>query len=537
MPNEHTHSSPIRIFIAYSKHDKSFLDELLKHFFPAIRNKTIAVFYDGVIEAGKEWDKAIKDNLHNSDIILLLVSANFIATDYCYDEEMTAAIALHEQDKAQVIPIMLSPFDFEDMPFAKLNFLPEKAKPISNYLNNHHQAYTEIVLALKKGNYPIALQRRQAKAAAEQAAKEQAEQEAAAKEKAEKQEHTFLDHYQQGNKAFKQEKWEEALEYYNEAQKLHQNGYTPTRETIRAKIDDCNEEINAADYLKRADKCEQQQNYAEAIKQLQAAIKLKPELSETLNPRIKQLQDKAAKEEAKREKEEKAKREGYIETAFGLNLVMKPVEGGTFMMGSSKGLDREKPPHTVTVGDFYMAAYPITQAQWQAVMGNNPSHFKGDDLPVETVSWHDAQDFLEKLSRQTGKAYRLPTEAEWEYAARGGKQRKGYQYAGSDNIEEVAWYSENSGKKTQPVGQKKPNELGLYDMSGNVWEWCNDWYDENYYANSPQDNPRGAVLGSDRVLRGGSWFGNPQSCRVAYRDNYTPGPWINFIGFRLVASQ
>ncbi|HNI45916.1 MAG TPA: toll/interleukin-1 receptor domain-containing protein, partial [Chitinophagales bacterium] len=177
-------STPIQIFIAYSKHDEAYLKALLKHLKPAKKNNTIEVFHDGEIEAGKEWEKTIRANLHQSDIILLLVSANFVATDYCYDEEMIAAIALHEQGKAQVIPIIVTPFDFEDMPFAKLNFLPSKAKPISLYKDEgQHQAYTEIVIALKI-NYKEVYKRREVlqKARQEQEAQEKAEQERQEKE-------------------------------------------------------------------------------------------------------------------------------------------------------------------------------------------------------------------------------------------------------------------------------------------------------------------------------------------------------------------
>ena len=156
------------------------------------------------------------------------------------------------------------------------------------------------------------------------------------------------------------------------------------------------------------------------------------------------------------------------------------VKGGTFMMGAtpeqgSDAGDGEKPVHSVTVSDFYIGKYEVTQAQWKAVMGKNPSHYKGENRPVERVSWYDIQKFIEKLNAKTGKRYRLPTEAEWEYAARGGNQSKGYKYSGSNDIGSVAWYTNNSGDRTHPVGQKQPNELGLYDMTGNVWEWCSDW--------------------------------------------------------------
>jgi formylglycine-generating enzyme required for sulfatase activity/predicted Ser/Thr protein kinase len=220
------------------------------------------------------------------------------------------------------------------------------------------------------------------------------------------------------------------------------------------------------------------------------------------------------------------------------------VKGGTFTMGctSEQGRgcwDSEKPTRRVTVGDFYIGKYEVTQKQWRAVMGtsaslSDPSYFKNcDDCPVESVSWNDIQEFIKKLNQKTGKKYRLPTEAEWEYAARGGSAGSPTRYSGSNNIDEVAWYSSNSGSKTHPVGRKKPNELGLYDMSGNVWEWCSDWYGSDYYKNSPQTNPQGPSSGSYRVLRGGSWYSRAQNCRVSDRYSYTPDSRNGISGFRL----
>jgi formylglycine-generating enzyme required for sulfatase activity len=214
------------------------------------------------------------------------------------------------------------------------------------------------------------------------------------------------------------------------------------------------------------------------------------------------------------------------------------VQGGSFMMGSNDGRDWEKPVHQVTLSDFYIGKFQVTQAQWEATMGNNPSYFKGDDLPVEKVSCNNVQEFIIKLNEKTGRKYRLPTEAEWEYAARGGQKSKGYKYSGSDNFIEVAWCYDNSYSKTHPVGQKKPNELGLYDMSGNVREWCADWYDSDYYKNSPKNNPTGPVRGiRSRVDRGGSWDSHAVYCRVSFRDYSTPDLRNNLIGFRLLRTE
>ena len=223
------------------------------------------------------------------------------------------------------------------------------------------------------------------------------------------------------------------------------------------------------------------------------------------------------------------------------NIEMVYVKGGTFTMGAtaeqgSDAFSNEKPTHSVTVSDFYIGKYEVTQAQWKAVMGSNPSNWTGDNLPVEKVSWDDVQEFIQKLNAQTGKKFRLPTEAEWEYAARGGNQSKGYKYSGSNSISEVAWYDGNSGDKTHPVGQKTPNELGIYDMSGNVWEWCQDWYSSSAYSSSSQTNPTGPSSGSYRVLRGGSWGSNAGRCRVSNRSFTFPDYRDSYYGFRLACS-
>ncbi len=211
------------------------------------------------------------------------------------------------------------------------------------------------------------------------------------------------------------------------------------------------------------------------------------------------------------------------------------VEGGRFMMGSASGDDDEKPVHEVELSSFSIGRYEITQAQWTAVMGSNPSYFSGcDQCPVEQVSWNDAQAFIRMLNQLTGKSYRLPTEAEWEYAARGRDRSKDNIYSGSNYIDIVGWYYLNSGGKTHPVGQKTPNELGIYDMTGNVWEWCADRYGN--YTSTFQRNPRGTSSGSGRVLRGGGWFNNPKDCRTVDRYGYSTDFLGNNYGFRLALS-
>ena len=235
-------------------------------------------------------------------------------------------------------------------------------------------------------------------------------------------------------------------------------------------------------------------------------------------------------------------------TVEGVSFNMIKVKGGTFKMGAqstdpngenydSEAHSQEQPVHSVTLDDYYIGETEVTQELWEAVMGTNPSDFKGSNNPVESVSWNDCQEFIKKLNQLTGKKFRLPTEAEWEYAARGGNKSKGYKYSGSNTIDDVAWYFDNAYDVdgTPQVGTKAPNELGLYDMSGNVWEWCSDWYGE--YSSSSQINPTGPTSGSYRVHRGGGCGNSAQSCRVAYRYGTAPGGRGNILGFRLGCSR
>ncbi|MCI6473929.1 MAG: formylglycine-generating enzyme family protein [Bacteroidales bacterium] len=240
----------------------------------------------------------------------------------------------------------------------------------------------------------------------------------------------------------------------------------------------------------------------------------------------------------------------------GVRFNMVKVDGGTFTMGATAEQqnpeDDEKPVHQVSLSSYYIGETEVTQALWNAVMGNNPSKFRGDNLPVDSVSWYDCQDFIRKLNSLTGKKFRLPTEAEWEFAARGGNKRKGTQYSGSNKIHKVAWYCINSGDKylqnnfiyseleknnckSHKVKTRIANELGIYDMSGNVCEWCQDWY--GAYNSNAQTNPTGSLSGTDRVFRGGSWISYMWICRLSNRENLSPDTRYAYIGFRLALSE
>lgn len=221
----------------------------------------------------------------------------------------------------------------------------------------------------------------------------------------------------------------------------------------------------------------------------------------------------------------------------GVEFSMVKVEGGTFTMGATKDQgsnnSNQRPTHKVSLSTFYIGETEVTQELWQAVMGNNPSKFKGAKLPVENVSWNDCQQFIAKLNKLTGRRFRLPTEAEWEFAARGGNSSKGYKFAGSNNPDNVAWHQGNSGNKPHNVGTKKANELGIYDMSGNVWEWCQDWFGS--YSSNAQTNPKGPSSGTDHLNRGGAWCHESKFAPVFFRGSSgKPDRKVDNLGFRLV---
>ena len=226
------------------------------------------------------------------------------------------------------------------------------------------------------------------------------------------------------------------------------------------------------------------------------------------------------------------------ELGGGVTFEMLLVEGGRFLMGSEdeEAATWESPVHEVEVGDFYIGKYLVSQQVWKSVheSDENPSRFQGDNRPVERVSWQDVQEFLKKLNNLTGRKYRLLSEAEWEYAARGGKKSEGYKYSGSNKLKDVGWYEENSYGETKPVGLKYPNELGLYDMSGNVWEWVEDQWHDNYEG-APINGSAWVDRdeGAERVFRGGGWDFSPQDCRVSFRLNGAPTTRGSFLGFRL----
>jgi formylglycine-generating enzyme required for sulfatase activity len=334
-----------------------------------------------------------------------------------------------------------------------------------------------------------------------------------------------------------------ATKLVKEARELFANkqiALSLTRLKNVAKIDPLNREATKLKeeigkyYLTIGDQQFARKNYSQSIGQYQKAAPLLPD-NAGISGKISQAKQQIAAIEKARQEKARNEAEARQKPIDSFNMVY--VKGGTFQMGSNSGDSDEKPVHSVRVSNFYIGKYEVTQKQWKAIMGGNPSNWKGDNLPVENVSWNDVQEFLRKLNAKTGGNFRLPTEAEWEYACRGGTRSAHYKYAGSNNASEVAWYSGNSGSKTHPVGQKQANELGLYDMSGNVWEWCSDWYSKDYYKNSPSSNPRGPNGGTSRVYRGGSCYRDAGGLRVADRSGNTPDNRYSGLGFRLARTR
>ena len=324
-----------------------------------------------------------------------------------------------------------------------------------------------------------------------------------------------------------------------------------TREAIRAW--QAGKGFSATEYLTEAQ--------AEALVEQgrRAAVEARTEAE-----RQRQAREAAARAEAERQRrarEEAARqRPRQVRNSIGMEFVR--IEAGTFQMGSNDGDDDERPVHRVRISQpFYLGKYEVTRSEfgrfveatgyttgnscwtyesgeWEEHSGRSwraPGYRQSGTDPVVCVSWEDAQAYAGWVSRATEEAYRLPTEAEWEYAARGGRESRGYVYAGSNRLSAVGWYRENSGRQPQPhpVGQKQPNELGLYDMSGNVWEWVQDWYDDDYYSSSPATDPHGPATGARRVYRGGSWNYLARYCRAAYRNRAAPGYRNSYLGVRL----
>lgn len=302
---------------------------------------------------------------------------------------------------------------------------------------------------------------------------------------------------------------------------------------LRSRIDKISQQLTAANNL-LAEKERRISSLEKSLSNTEAMLNnVKAELK-----RYKDAEAKRKAEEEEKRKAEEEKKRGMFNVG-DVEFKMIRVDGGTFTMGATPEMKDayrwEKPTHKVTLSSYRIGETPVTQKLWQAVMGSNPSCFKGEDRPVENVSWDDCQVFIDKLREKVGAKFRLPTEAEWEFAARGGNKSMHTQFSGSNNIDDVAWYNQNSGNCNRYVMMKKSNELGIYDMTGNVWEWCQDVFE--WYDMQDKTDPKGPTKGSKRVFRGGSWCNNADECRISFRNNNPPDVRLDRLGLRLALSE
>lgn len=511
--------TPLKTFIIYARNDSKYKDELLFQLTPLIHNGMINLWHDGDLKPGEEWEVSIKKNLKASEIILVLVSKYCLNSDFIQTQELQMALTKMKEGNARIVPIIVSSCLWEEVAlFKDLQNLPPNTKPISTW-QDEDEAWTEVARGIRS----LAQQLHKEKAETERLEKlalEKAEKERLEKMALEKAEKERLEKMA-FEKAEKERLEKIALEKA-ERERLEKDAKEPTL-TVAELVEAPS--LPEAERL-RMEKEQNTQKFAAVVSPDQQRRIEPPKVAEKENPillfwqkyKIHTLSGLAlllaifflpkllnhnnnsitpTKAEVTPPPITTPPISNYTETVNGVSFVMKAIPGHSFYMGETE----------------------VTQALWQAVMGasttlSNPSNFKNcSQCPVEQVSWDDVQDFIKKLNQLTGKTYRLPKEAEWEYAAKGGQS---YTYSGSNNIGEVAWYGENSGDKTHPVKQKKANGYGLYDMSGNVWEWCEDIYS-----------------GSGRVYRGGSWGYDAANCRVAGRDSSSPVYRYGNLGFRL----
>ncbi|MGB1205284.1 MAG: SUMF1/EgtB/PvdO family nonheme iron enzyme [Chitinophagales bacterium] len=470
----------INIFIAYSMTDKEYIDELRKHLFPLERNNEIKIWYDGEIIAGAVWEEEIEKHLHEADIILLLVSSDSLYSEYFYDKQVIEALERHEEEKTKVIPIVLSPCLWEETPLKSLEVLPQEGLPISKW-ENEDDAYFNVVKGISKSVRQINAKR---------------DIKTQISEVLELEKQTVLvqkNNIKQNDKQVRQQQGEKEVN----------TSVLPTiKESRLARL--MNNKIA---------------KYGLIILCI-CVVFFVIQVSDNTITNIPKTRDSIIKE---------------------LQNDMVTVAGGTFEMGCNEQRDGtckndEKPLHRVELKSFLIGKYEVSQRQWETIMGENPSKFSDcPDCPVEQVSWNDTKAFIKKLNQETGKAFRLPTEAEWEYAARGGKKSKRYKYAGSNDIEKVACYgnTDNEELVNENSAGEKGNELDLYEMSGNVSEWCEDTYAPTFYSNTITKNPINNVTSIYRILRGGSCFSKKEECRIANRTKRNKNERHFSIGFRL----
>lgn len=479
---------PLKIFIVYAREDAEALKELRAQFIPVARSERLEVWYDGEILPGQHWDKEIKTQLRSADIILLFISKYFFASEYIQSTELKEALERHEVGKSVVVPVIVRPCAWQDaFDVSKFQALPANANPIfSSHWRDPDEAMVSVVEGVKKVARRIKAERIQKEATKGK----QVEDERG----------------RQGK-----EVTERLARLVREQRRVAEAKPFPTRMIVGIGAGLLGLLLTwfLVNKFSREQQTDLSKNQPVQAQPNETMVNKNPEsppVSETANRKL------------------------------GLEMVR--VEGGIFNMGQKgkfdpnigcKNCSADECGHTVMVNSFSIGKYEVTQSLWRETMGYEPALLSlvgCDQCPVEGISWNDVQSFLKILNKKTGKNYRLPTEEEWEFAAQGGIQSSNFKYAGSNDIGLVAWYDKNSGPITHPVGWKKANELGLFDMSGNVWEWC-----AYNYKTYPCDSKR--MWSSQYCLRGGSWNYHSFYCRIAYRRSCNPASGNIGCGFRL----
>ena len=540
---------PLEVFISYSRKDEGLKDELARHLKILRREGKINTWQDRDIEAGTEWAAEIKAQLEKAQIILLLVTSNFLASDYCYETEMQRAVQRHHAGTARVIPIILKPCGWKYSDFKGLQALPKDGKPVTSW-RDREEALFDIEIGIRQVVESIhAEQRDREQEAARQQVIQQQQQTEAARRERERQAEQKRQKEQAAAEQLRRQRGAEALLRQQQLEQLE----TARREQKQEQstIDQWHQTQGEVETAQQAKLPNLQKNSF----QIATITGIQPS-------RFWGLVGKQAN--ISRQPGEVTQFDEVLDD--GLTLAMVKIPGGQFWMGSPDDEEErqfdEGPQHSVTIQSFWMGKYVVTQAQWAQVAAYPkvrtdlepfPAYFKGPSRPVERVSWEQAVEFCQRLSQKTGRTYRLPSEAQWEYACRAGMNTPFHfgptittdlaNYRGTDWEYGGATYLGSYGdgpygvfrEQTTEVGSFSPNAFGLYDMHGNVWEWCQDvWHSD--YEGAPTDDFAWTEGGDQerRVVRGGSWLSVPEICRSATRDGNAPDGRGNDIGFRVV---
>ncbi len=545
-------AAPLKTFIIYARADDAAKSQLILQLRPLIKLGTLDVWHDGNILPGEEWDAVIKRELTDSELVLFLVSANSLNSDYI-QKEFKTALERFATGHTRIIPIVVAPCGWKYDPILKgLQALPlykaEGVKPVRSWADPD-EAWASVVDHL--GEMALELQRQ----------RDIAEQ-------------------QLQNKSIAEQADRAAKERQRQEQEAQQRRDAATSAQKKQEQERLQREQEAADQrVREAEAHRARQQEAAALAAWQDAENVNTvyvyeafanNYSNHVNAREARYRAKQLRSGGK----PSTYRLKYLTIGVGVIVLlvvvlliwmrnpiiidssdpdMVLVHGGTYTMGCTgeqQDCETNETAHKVTISDFYISRYETTQKRWREIMGDNPSYFKDcDQCPVEDVSWDDVQEFIKKLNQITGKQFRLPTEAEWEYAARGGG--KASMFGNGEKTADATQINFNASAsyktaysitgvyraKTVPVGSlNSPNALGLHDMSGNVLEWCSDWYGENYDQSSVSMNPTGPDSGVNRVLRGGGWYNSPRYCRVANRGNHALASRSSALGFRLARS-